>query len=60
MKEYVENMQEIGGKYVGNKNKYVALGIRRAKRGASRHIYLSPYIKALELLTPYIGLGSGT
>ena len=52
MWKYVENIMK----------KYVTLGIRRAKRGASRHIYLSPYIKALELeimpSSPHISSGT--
>ena len=42
--------KKICGKYVGNiMKKYVALGIERAKRVASCHIYLSPYINLVEL-----------
>ena len=51
--------------YVKNMKKYTAMGITRAKHrakgDASRHTYLSPYIKALELgiipSSPYIGFG---
>ena len=49
-------------KYVSNMKKYVALGPRRAKHrvktGASRRIYLSPYINTLGLraLHPYRSL----
>ena len=51
--------EEISGEYEGicetyeeilnveNMKKYMALGIRRTKRGASRHINLCPHIKAL-------------
>ena len=45
--------------YVRNMKNYGALGIRIAKRGASRHIFLSLYIKVLEFgikfraLSPY-------
>ena len=37
IKEYEENIEEC----VGNMKKYVTLGIRRAKRGANRHIFIS-------------------
>ena len=52
--------EEIFKKYVENMKKYVALGTRRAK--VSRCIYLSPYIKALELeiIPSFPHVGSGT
>ena len=75
MTKHVKNMKEYLGicqKYVGNMKKYVEkckkyerirrLGMRRGKRGASHHLYISPYIKALELgiirSSPHVGSGT--